>query len=281
MKKLVALLLVAVMCLSLVACGGENETTKTSNDSITEKDNTNQSSKKETSGKDAIIGEWKATDGTAFVFEKGGTAQFNGKEITWKYDKELKCYVLALKVTMSVNIEIENDIRFFQIMDTRYYDIDDYEKGAELEKQAAMEELNGYTEGKTKIEAGKSYDLGNGVMFEFLGASIMDNKDVCINASFTSDRLYNVGVLLGDGGYNTYCIYDDLYVCQEGSGVMIWEDIDGKLLDIDASGTAEMRLTAYEAEDFHHESLDRIIAMVCCVELGETEYYMDLSEYLK
>ena len=140
MKKFVTLLLVAVMCLSLVACGGESETTKTSNDNITEKDNTNQSSKKETSGKDAIIGEWKATDGTAFVFEKGGTAQFNGKEITWKYDKELKCYVLPLKVTMSVNIEIEDDIRFFQIMDTRYYDIDDYEKGAELEKQAAMED---------------------------------------------------------------------------------------------------------------------------------------------
>lgn len=281
MKKFVTLLLVAVMCLSLVACGGESETTKTSNDNITEKDNTNQSSKKETSGKDAIIGEWKATDGTAFVFEKGGTAQFNGKEITWKYDKELKCYVLPLKVTMSVNIEIEDDIRFFQIMDTRYYDIDDYEKGAELEKQVVMEEFNGYTEGKTKIEVGKSYDLGNGIMFEFLSASIMDNNDVCINATFTSESLYNVGMLLGEVyRYDTYCVYDDFYVSNSGS-VMVWEDKDGKLLDIDGSGTVERVLTVYEAENDYHASLDRIIAMICCVEFGETEYYMDLSEYLK
>ena len=75
MKKLIALLLVAVMCLSLVACGSENAPAK-------EKE-------------ELIIGKWLFDNGYTIIFN----ADHGGKmlaaeeyEIKWSYDEELDYY---------------------------------------------------------------------------------------------------------------------------------------------------------------------------------------------
>ena len=74
MKKIIALLLLAVMCFSLVACGNKAE--------------------KE------IVGTWKPSEESilanyTFVFNEDGTGTVNDGEMTWKYDDSLSCYIIA------------------------------------------------------------------------------------------------------------------------------------------------------------------------------------------
>lgn len=75
MKKFIALLLVAIMCLSLVACSDVKDPAK-------EKD-------------ELIVGEWLFDNGYTIIFN----ADHNGKmlaaeeyEIKWSYDEELDYY---------------------------------------------------------------------------------------------------------------------------------------------------------------------------------------------
>lgn len=114
MKKLIALLLAAVMCLSLVACGGGN----------------NASAEK------AIVGEWKTLDGgvTTFNEDGTGTAPYGGA-FSWKYDTETEWYMMSLEgMTFSCEIKNEDGIRFISIEGEKYYHADDYEKAAEANK---------------------------------------------------------------------------------------------------------------------------------------------------
>ena len=104
MKRLLAVLLAAMLCLSLVACGGD--------------------------AKKAIVGEWKTVDGDTTTFKEDGTgtAPYGG-EFSWKYDAETEWYMLSLMgMTYSVQIKTENDIRSINIEGEIYYHADDYEK---------------------------------------------------------------------------------------------------------------------------------------------------------
>ena len=112
MKKIITLLLVAVMCLSFVACNSK------SNDGDTE------SARKE------ILGTWTtSSDGTladyTVVFKEDGTGTINKKEIKWKYDNELSCYiVVTASGEMWPIFEIstdDNGARYFKLTGAFFY----------------------------------------------------------------------------------------------------------------------------------------------------------------
>lgn len=104
MKKILALLLIGIICLSFVACGNNAENDKkdnkeeTNNTEITANEN----------DKKAIIGIWKDSDNNELDFtltiNDNGTGNweiydtFNESKIerifTWRYSYDLDCYVI-------------------------------------------------------------------------------------------------------------------------------------------------------------------------------------------
>lgn len=113
MKKLIAIILVAVMCLSLVACGGGSQ-----------------------DAEKAIVGEWKALSGFSMTFNEDGTgiAPFGG-DFEWRYDAEKDWYdVSCMGMSFSMIIKTENDIRYINVEGENYYHADDYEKAVEANK---------------------------------------------------------------------------------------------------------------------------------------------------
>ena len=104
MKKIFALLLVAVMCLSLVACGGGSG-----------------SAKKE------IVGEWKIDDGPwTLIFNEDGTGEDpDGESLTWEYNSETEKYdveFLYYGVTFNLTIFTNDDgTEFISVKGVKYY----------------------------------------------------------------------------------------------------------------------------------------------------------------
>ncbi len=103
MKKIIVLFLVAVMCLSLVACGNNADKENTGNNAET---NNTQISDKKAEAEKAIIGTWKRDNESVHLqhivtFNENHTGLYYHSqlkkegEITWKYDEELSCYIIA------------------------------------------------------------------------------------------------------------------------------------------------------------------------------------------
>ena len=101
-----ALLLAAVMCFSLVACGGS------------------------ASAKKAIVGEWKTLSGSSMTFNEDGTGITPvGDDFDWRYDAEKDWYdVSYMGMSFSMIIKTENDIRYINVEGETFYHADDYEK---------------------------------------------------------------------------------------------------------------------------------------------------------
>lgn len=101
MKKLIALLLVAVTCLSLVACGGKIE--------------------------NKIVGEWKIDDGPwTMTFNEDGTGEDpDGESLTWEYNSETEKYdVEFLYYGATFNLTIftdDNGNEYISIKGVKYY----------------------------------------------------------------------------------------------------------------------------------------------------------------
>ena len=102
MKKIIALLLLAVMCLSFVACGNE--------------------AKKE------IVGTWVTKDqDKSFTFNEDGSGIFDNRssyEIRWKYDEELFRYIFCNPDGDVGHFDVktdENGERYFEYWGAEYY----------------------------------------------------------------------------------------------------------------------------------------------------------------
>ena len=104
MKKVLGFVLLMVVCLSLVACGGKSK-------------------------KNEIVGEWIMDETTSIVFHEDGTAVQDGTESKWSYDEDADMYTLYLELPVTFSIEEEDGVRFFNVWDmVTYYHADDYEK---------------------------------------------------------------------------------------------------------------------------------------------------------
>ena len=97
MKKIIALLLVGVVCLLFVACDNNNENTETNNKV--------EISNEKMEAEKAIIGTWQRITEDGIIY----TLTFNKEHIVssttagkvsetinkWKYDEELDCYMMV------------------------------------------------------------------------------------------------------------------------------------------------------------------------------------------
>lgn len=127
MKKLIALLLIAVICLSFVACGGG-------------------SAKKE------IVGEWKHSSWLMSFNDDGTGSGPDGGKLTWIYDnKEDKYVVTFLTYDMEFDVSIKTDDdgnEYLTIKGQKYYRYDKPNK-SETEDETP---ILFYENGKAKID---------------------------------------------------------------------------------------------------------------------------------
>lgn len=101
MKKLIAILMGIVMCLSLVACGGK-------------------------SAEKAFVGEWISDMDVHLIVKDDGTCYIDDTEYKWSYDKNTDMYTVYAELPITFCIEEENDMRFFDAWGvTKYYHADD------------------------------------------------------------------------------------------------------------------------------------------------------------
>ena len=103
MKKAISLLLALVLCLSLCACGGGNdtpETTPNAENETTPHVEENTEIEESEIGKD-VLGKWFVVDSTVSLsFNDDGTGirVQDGQEVplSWKYDTEANCYIIDI-----------------------------------------------------------------------------------------------------------------------------------------------------------------------------------------
>lgn len=109
MKKIIALLLVAVMCLSFVACGNNAEKENTGNNAET---NNTQVSDKKAEAEKVILGSWKSNNGYIIIFNEDNIGYYkqgdNNRELRWKYDDEYNCYLFTLIGWSDCSFVLEN-----------------------------------------------------------------------------------------------------------------------------------------------------------------------------
>ena len=152
MKKLIALLLTAVMCMSLAACGGNGA-----------------------SAEKAMIGAWNMGEYDVFVFSEDGKVARGDEEYDWWYDKETERYFLSIDgITLSFVIEEDENGRFFDVDGERLYYFENYDPAA-LE----AEYIVSLTEGKTELVVGNTYTTESGVEFTFEKAEIAGEDTDC------------------------------------------------------------------------------------------------------
>ncbi len=100
MKKIIALLLAIVMCLSLVACSGEKG--------------------------NEIVGSWKKGSWIMIFHEDGTGLDPDGEDLSWVYDSEKECYVVTFSAHSNFSFEIlietdEDGKEFITIKGVKYY----------------------------------------------------------------------------------------------------------------------------------------------------------------
>ena len=173
MKKLITLLLVAVMTFSLVACGGSKNTgtntSQTSENSTQQENNANETKEE----KFNLYQEWKQVlTGSSFTFDKNGTVTTeDGTEYKFEYDKKLELVSLYLAQTVNLNIVEENGVYKIGTGNTWFVtttNFDDYHAPALEEAYASK------TEGATIVKIGENFSGFNGLNITINKAEIVD-----------------------------------------------------------------------------------------------------------
>ena len=271
MKKWLALVLVLALSLSLCACGGGGSSSG--------------------GGKNAIVGEWKSLEGTVVKFNKDGTGDVGGTEFTWKYDGELKTYTIAVGIAVTAAVKTENDLRFVETVNARYYHPDDHAKAYQAAMQDAKDEIAGYTDGRTKIEMGKSYAFAPGVTIKFTDVSFEEylfNTDktgihVCLEAEFTADGSA-AAERIPSLKYKTHVLHDDIKTYWSSS-THSWgngKDRGEKEIKPGTTVTSKVEIYSDTSADYPNEpSLKTNTSMmISCFSLNGVDYYIDISEYV-
>ncbi len=182
MKKSIALLLVAVMCFSLAACGGDKETSN-NNEPQTNNSGSQQEANNDTkTEKFDLYQEWKnVLTGASFTFDKNGTVTTeDGTEYKYEYDKKLEMISLYASMTVNLNITEENGVYKIGTEKNSFVTTDNYD---ELHAIAIEEAYTSNAEGATIVKIGESFAGVNGL-------NITINKVEIVDATVGSINLY-------------------------------------------------------------------------------------------
>ena len=111
MKKIIALLLLAVMCLSLVAC-------------------------KNVETHDKVVGTWVNLDETfngesyTVTFNSDGSAKISifSTDYTWRYDTDNNRYILSGHMDFNISFETVDGIEYMHLDGDKWVRMEDYDK---------------------------------------------------------------------------------------------------------------------------------------------------------
>ncbi len=159
MKKIIALLLVAVMCFALSSCFGDEAA-------------------------EDIAGKWQSLDGNIYEFFADGTVKRGGETLNWWFDKSTKKYCISDgDMTHSFALKLYESRRFFTIEEEHFYAAETFNMvywGFMSEKVASL------TDSKTELIPGKKYVAANGTQFVFEGCEIITRDSVSSFALYFS-----------------------------------------------------------------------------------------------
>ena len=142
MKKLVALILITLLCLCSVACGDNGiENTE-------------------------IVGEWFSLAGINYTFLDDGTGELcikgSTSDFTWKYDKDLSTYVIASSVgNLNASVKTDGDLQYLQCGGTKFYTKEIFQQKLPALLEEAEQKFAKDVSEFTKIELGKEYIADN------------------------------------------------------------------------------------------------------------------------
>ncbi len=163
MKKWITLLLAALLCLPLMACGGS-------------------------SPEKAMGGAWNRENGyDVLLFTDDGKVTRGSDTYDWWYDKGAERYCLSLAgLTYTFVIEEDETGRFFSVEGIRYRYVENYDpealKAAYIEKQ-----IGAITSGKTEMKVGASYTTASGITFT-LDRVELTGEDATFNLYLTAEK---------------------------------------------------------------------------------------------
>lgn len=286
MKKLIALLLAVVMCLSLCACGSNAEKDASSTGAST---NSQSAGGGESNSQAAIVGEWKAVSTDAsIVFNEDGTGMLNygsKQDFTWKFDEDLACYMIAASQTYNTSIQTEDGIESITLSimyrDIAFYRPEDYNTALELLLQNRRASIAEFTNGIKKLELGTAYDSGDGMSVVFTDISY-DGSTLLFYADFSNNRTTE--------SYASEFHYTGKYYLVSG-GREVWSGTYGmgfREIGSDmglnlAPSETKAGVGSIDLDDEIQNTLDAYGVLIGAFqfEIYGTTYYIDLSEYIQ
>ena len=264
MKKALSLVLALVLCLSLCACGaGNNET--------------------------AIVGVWRSvTMDLEAVFDEDGTGWIEGDRVkmnfTWKFDKELNCYMVATSQTFSSNIQTEGDAEYILLTGNKLYRAEHYEQGLSNTIENQRRKIEELAEGKVKLELDVPYDFGNGVIVTYTDIVRCDGVEDSCRLEVTVEIENNAhdngnGPILPSERDAVAYLY---HVGKTGgSNSFYWSD--GESIGLTPTETGVYTGTLIYFDKKITDTIEKygVVMGIVYFEMNGVEYYVDLSEYFK
>ena len=281
MKKIIALLLVAAMCLAVVGC-----------DSGSNSQNHNDNASTENSGNNTnkdILGEWISFDeeDEYVKFFEDGTGELKDDgmmfDFEWEYDTENKNYranVAGSRITFKMRTE--EGITFLTGFGYRFRS-EDREKALAAAPILRENRINRALDGETLLPIGEAIPIGNTtVVFEQIKLS-EDKREILCSVSITASQEVTSAELNSLLTLAKYMYFDEKCVFQTltsgGSGTQIklsennlaaGETFKTEICIINVFGGVSSTLEKWGKYDGY--------AIIKC---GGTEYYINLGEYIK
>lgn len=265
MKKILALLLIVVMCLAVVSCNSGNNPNKD------------------------ILGEWVSVDeeGEYVKFFEDGTGEFKDDgmmfDFEWEYDAENKNYranIASRRFTFKT--KTEEGITYLTGLGGYRFRAEDCEAALAAAPILRENYINRQIDGETLLPFGETISVGNAtVLFEQIKLS-EDKREILCSVSITASRDMTSVELNSLLILAKYTFFDEDCVFQAktsgGSGTQIklsennlgtGETLKTEICIIDGDGVSST-LEKWGKYDGY--------AIIKC---GGTEYYINLGEYTK
>ena len=258
MKKVISAMLCLCMIFFIAGCSGADEKIM----------------------KTDIVGEWMSPSvNAAVVFNEDGTGllEYNGKHnVTWMYDPDRDRYVVSGAETHDALVGKEYDMDYMSYMGIDFYRPDDYDNAYTLMISKRFEDISLFTEGMSKIELNKYYDLLNGVTIEFTEVT-KDSNGKSLQVSYTVVNNRNEAVTEGlTSQSNAKGYFADVHGAVDLSQSVQWAE-SLKAGEIVSDTVA---LMYHENTQGTIERHSMVIGAVC-FEFSGQHYYFDLSDWLK
>ncbi len=283
MKKIIALLLVAVMCLAIVGCNSGSNSQNPNNNANSESGGNNPN-------KD-ILGEWYSVDfeGMCVKFSDNNTGECSeGSHIfdfEWEYDKENENYrtnIAGQRVTFKTRTE--EGLTFLD-SSWGYYFFKEEECEVAMEKAGVLRDnyINRQLKDKTLLPVGEEIHIGNAIIvFDKIEASehgVSCSYTVTAKKDITSSELNQ---LLVRGKQVDF--YEHFVFLRSSS-----KPVDGsvKISDNDlVAGESLNKSISYLFTDVSSDFPKLLEKWGKChgyavIKCGETEYYINFGEYIK